>query len=135
MTIRILIADDHEIIRSGIRHTLEDDKEVEIVAEACDGEDAIRKTQELRPDLIIMDLSMPLLDGLSAAGWIKRNFPCTLIIMFSMHRFQPLIDAAKGLGLNGFVTKGEDGPALLKAVDAVTHHQSYFPDIPSPSPC
>src|ERR1700691_224777 len=110
MTTRILIADDHEVMRRHIRHALEDDKELEIVAEAGDGEEAIQKTQEVRPDLVIMDLSMPRLDGLSAAEQIKRNFPGTMVIMFSLYKLKELIETAKDLGLNGFVSKQEDGP-------------------------
>lgn len=130
MTTRILIADDYEVMRRHIRDTLEGDKELEIVAEAGDGEEAIQKTQEVKPDLVIMDLSMPRLDGLSAAEQIKRYFPATMIIMFSMHKLKDLIQTAKDLGLNGFVSKQDDGPSLLKAVDAVIHHRSYFPSFP-----
>jgi DNA-binding NarL/FixJ family response regulator len=135
MTTRILIADDHEVMRRHIRHALEDDKELEIVAEAGDGEEAIQKTLAVGPDLVIMDLSMPRLDGLSAAEQIKRNFPGTMVIMFSMHKLKDLIKTAKELGLNGFVSKQEDGPNLPRAVEAVIHHRPYFPDVHSPSPC
>ena len=92
-----------------------------------DGEDAVRQTATLAPELIIMDLSMPVLDGLSAAEIIKTYYPETRILMFSMHKVRDLIDIAKNLGLNGYVSKEDDGPSLRKAVDAVQHNQDYFP--------
>jgi DNA-binding NarL/FixJ family response regulator len=124
---RTLIVDDHAAVRRGVRSAIEDCQDVEIVGEASDGEDAVRQTATLAPELIIMDLSMPVLDGLSAAEIIKTYYPETRILMFSMHKLRDLIDIAKNLGLNGYVSKEDDGPSLRKAVDAVQHNQDYFP--------
>jgi DNA-binding NarL/FixJ family response regulator len=122
---RVLIVDDHLVVRKAVRDTIKDSPEVEIVGEATDGNEALITTEQLRPDLIIMDVSMPVLDGLTAAEIIKTHYPETQILMFSMHKVQDFIDTAKRLGLSGYVQK-EDGRALIDAIDAVRHHQTYF---------
>jgi DNA-binding NarL/FixJ family response regulator len=119
-TVRTLITDDHGTIRKVLRAILDGYSTLEIVGEACNGE-------ELRPDLVIMDVSMPRLDGLSAAELIKKVRPETTILIFSMHLVNEFIETAKGLGLDGFVFKGEGGTGLLKAVDVVLRGQKYFP--------
>ena len=124
---RTLIVDDHAAVRRGVRSAIEDCDDVEIVGEASDGEEAVRQTATLAPELIIMDLSMPVLDGLRAAEIIKTYYPETRILMFSMHKVRHLIEIAKNLGLNGYVSKEDDGPSLRRAVDAVQHNQDYFP--------
>jgi len=88
-----------------VRSAIEGCQDVEIVGEASDGEDAVRQTATLAPELIIMDLSMPVLDGLSAAEIIKTYYPETRILMFSMHKLRDLIDIAKNSGMNGYVSK------------------------------
>ena len=124
---RVLIVDDHEGVRRAVRSTLEGYDHLQIVGEAGNGEEALEQTAKLLPDLIIMDISMPVLDGLSAAEIIKRFHPHIQILMFSTHRVRDFIETAKTLGLSGYVAKDEDGPALLHAVDAVLHNQTYFP--------
>jgi DNA-binding NarL/FixJ family response regulator len=123
---RILIADDHEIMRRGLRSILESRRDVE-VCEANDGEEAVEKTKELHPDLVILDISMPRLDGFSAARRIKEASPLTPIVIFSLNRTEAFIEIAQKIGASGYITKGESGQTLLKAVDAVVHNQTYFP--------
>ena len=129
---RTLIVDDQAMIRTAVRSTLEDCAEIEIVGEALNGQEAIEQTVKLTPDLIIMDISMPVLDGLSAAERIKEFRPKTRILMFSMHTSKALIDIARKLGLSGFVAKEDDGPALRSAVGAVLHNKTYFPASDAP---
>lgn len=124
---RVLIVDDHSVIRNGVRSVIQDCKEAEVVGEATNGEEAIVQTEQLRPDLIIMDINMPVLDGLSAAEIIMRHRPQTRILIFSMHKIREFIDTAKKLGLSGYVPKEEDGPALRDAIEAVSHNHKYFP--------
>ncbi|MFY9691363.1 MAG: response regulator transcription factor [Candidatus Acidiferrales bacterium] len=124
---RVLVADDHEAVRKGIRHVLAGHGRVEVVGEASNGRQAIEETRKLRPDLIIMDWSMPELDGLTAAQMIKKFSPKTAIVIFSVHTSDLFTNLAKNLGLEGFVTKGSSSQALLCAVDAVLHDQTYFP--------
>jgi CheY-like chemotaxis protein len=124
---RVLVADDHEAVRKGVRHVLAGHGRVEVVGEASNGREAIEETRKLRPDLIIMDWSMPELDGLTAAQMIKKFSPKTAIVIFSVHTSDLFTNLAKNLGLEGFVTKGSSSQALLCAVDAVLHDQTYFP--------
>jgi CheY-like chemotaxis protein len=124
---RVLVADDHEEMRKGICRLLQRTAFAEVVGEAANGKEAIESARNLQPDLIIMDLSMPVLDGLSAAQVIKKSSPQTAILMFSMHANSMLSDFAKSVGLDGFVAKDDVGPTLLRAIDAIRHNQSYFP--------
>jgi DNA-binding NarL/FixJ family response regulator len=125
---RILIVDDHAAVRTGVRGTIENYKDdMEVVGEGATGEEAIEQTAKLHPDLIIMDVSMPVLDGLSAAEIIKRHYPQTRILMFSMHTIREFVEAAKRLGLSGYVPKDGNGLSLLDAVEAVQHNKTCFP--------
>jgi CheY-like chemotaxis protein len=125
---RVLVADDHEAVRRGVRQVLLGHGRVEIVGEASNGREAVEETRKLRPDLIIMDWSMPELDGLTAAQMIKKFSPKTAIVIFSVHTSDLFTNLAKSLGLEGFVTKGSSSQALLCAVDAILHDQTYFPN-------
>ncbi len=124
---RVLIADDHDAVRKGIRSLLEEQPGLTIVGEAKNGEEAVEQTQELKPDLVILDVSMPVMDGLSAAREIRKFAPDMPILIFTMHRIREFIDRAKKLHLQGYVAKEDDGEALLQAVDAARHDSTYFP--------
>ena len=113
---RILIADDHEMIRTGIRSLLESRNDVE-VSEACDGREAVEKTLDLCPDLVILDVSMPLLDGFSAAREIRRLTPSTAVVILTFHKTDVLTELAREIGASGFLTKTDNGDALLTAID------------------
>jgi DNA-binding NarL/FixJ family response regulator len=123
---RILIADDHEVVRRGIRQSLQGHSGVEVVGEASNGEEAIQRALELQPDMIIMDISMLMLHGFNAAEIIKKYRPQTSIVVFSMYSYDGLPDSVKKLGLDGFVSKGNNATALLNAIDAVQHNEKYF---------
>ena len=123
---RILIADDHEIMRRGVRSVLESHREVD-VCEAQNGIEAVQKTKEMKPDLVILDVSMPLLDGFSAARQIKEMSPRTPILIFSLHRTEAFLEVAQKIGASGYIAKNEDIQSLLKAVEAALHNQTYFP--------
>ncbi|ERR1700733_14433023 len=125
--IRTLIVDDHETMRRILRAVLDGYFELEIAGEADNGENALQEVQRLQPDLVIMDISMPLLDGLSTAELIKRFEPKTQILIFSMHYVKEFVETAKKMELSGFVSKVQGGAGLLKAVDAVVHGHKYFP--------
>ena len=123
---RILIADDHEIMRRGVRSVLESGRDVDVF-EAENGVEAVQKTKEMKPDLVILDVSMPLLDGFSAARQIKEIAPLTPILIFSLHRTEAFLEVAQKIGASGYIAKNEDIQSLLKAVEAVLHNQTYFP--------
>src|SRR6266481_9683213 len=123
---RILIADDHEMIRRGVRSVLESRRDVE-VCEAQNGVEAVEKTKEMNPDLVILDVSMPVLDGFTAARQIKEVSPLTRILMFSLHRTEAFVKVAQKIGVSGYLTKTEDAQTLLNAVEAALHNETYFP--------
>jgi DNA-binding NarL/FixJ family response regulator len=123
---RILIADDHEMMRRGVRSVLESRPDVD-VCEAENGAEAVQKTKEMNPDLVILDVSMPVLDGFSAARQIKEASPLTRILIFSLHRTEAFVKVAQKIGASGYITKSEDAQSLLKAVEAALHNQTYFP--------
>ncbi|HXN72992.1 MAG TPA: response regulator transcription factor [Candidatus Acidoferrales bacterium] len=124
--IRILVADDYESVRKGVCAILTTRDDVEVCAEAANGEEAVHQTKELKPDIVIMDFSMPVMDGLEASKRILQEFPDMPILMFSMHKMEALTTAAKEAGLRGFITKGESAQNLLRAVDIVLRGEPYF---------
>jgi len=125
--LRVLVVDDHEAVRKGVCSILSSRPELEVCAEAVDGEDAIAKASSFRPDIIIMDISMPRTDGLSASRQILKEFPNLGIIVLSMHDTRQSVDSARQAGVKGYVSKGQAGSALLDAVDAVANGQTFFP--------
>ncbi len=124
--LRVLIVDDHEAVRKGVAGILESRGDIEVVGEAANGEEAVRKSKELNPDLIILDFTMPVLDGLEAARRILKDSPEMAILMFSMHKMDTLTEAARNAGARGFVTKGESADNLLRAVDNVLRKDPFF---------
>jgi two-component system nitrate/nitrite response regulator NarL len=126
-SVRTLIVDDNENMRRVLRSVVNGYHGIEVVGEAGNGEEAIQKTANLSPDLIIMDVSMPVLDGLTAAELVKKNRPDANIVIFSIHRIRDFVESAKSMGLAGFVCKDQGGQVLLSAVDAVLDHRTYFP--------
>jgi len=125
--LRILIVDDHEAVRAGVRAILASRNDMEVCGEASNGQEAIEKALELSPDLIILDINMPILGGITAAKEIKVRLPQVLILLFSMHQSNQLVREAKLLGVQGYVNKSQAGTMLLNAVDAVSSMQTFFP--------
>jgi|ERR1700683_2987104 DNA-binding NarL/FixJ family response regulator len=122
----VLIADDHEAVRKGVCAILTSQGDIEICAEASNGQEAVRMAKELKPDIVIMDMTMPAMDGLEASKQILQIFPEMPIVMFSMHKSDVLTEKAMGIGVRGFVTKGESANSLLEAVDKVVGRGSFF---------
>ncbi|MGB6429668.1 MAG: diguanylate cyclase [Candidatus Acidiferrales bacterium] len=118
MASRILVADDHEMVRRGIRSLLEARHRDVQVLEAADGREAVEKTIDLKPDLVILDLSMPLLDGLSAAREIRKVAATTPILILTFEKTGVLTELAQSIGVCGYITKSEDSDTLLRAIDA-----------------
>lgn len=128
---QVLIADDHEIIRRGVRSILESRNDIRICGEAANGREAVNKTSELHPDLIILDHAMPVLSGLGAASEILQILPRVPILMLSMHDGKALVDALRLLGVQGYVPKAECADKLLEAVDAILRGETFFDTEPS----
>ena len=113
---RILIADDHEILRRGVRNTLQTELDLEICGEAVDGQDAVEKVKALQPDLVILDINMPVLNGLVAVRQILRFRPQTKVLVFSVHDSDQTIKEVHAAGAHGFISKGKDAQDLLRVV-------------------
>src|SRR4030081_2745029 len=117
----ILIADDHEIVRQGIRSLFDLQTDWEICGEAVDGLDAIEKSKHLKPDVILLDVSMPHLNGLDAARVIRKEVPHSKILMVSQHDAAYMSQRALEVGARGYVAKSELSRQLLAAVESVIH--------------
>jgi len=123
---RILIADDHEVTRQGIRTLLQDEVDLEICGEAQDGMEAVIKTQELNPDLVIMDINMPKAGGFSAANTIRKSGAPAKIIFFTTHTLGELERMSRVAGFEGFVYKTNAAHDLLRGVRAVLSGNKFF---------
>jgi two-component system NarL family sensor kinase len=113
---RILIADDHEMLRRGVRNTLQTELDLEICGEAVDGQDVVEKVKTLRPDLVILDINMPALNGLVALRQILRLRPQTKVLVFSVHDSDQTVKEVHAAGAHGFISKGKDSQDLLRVV-------------------
>jgi len=124
--LRILIADDHTIVRQGIRKILEDHPDWEVVAEAGDGRDAVRQALELKPDIALLDIGMPLLNGIEAASQITRRAPQVKVVILSMHPNEAYITRALQAGAKGYLLKDSAGDDLIRAMTLVSQGKSFF---------
>ncbi len=127
MKIRLLIADDHAVVRKGLMTLLEDEPDLDIVGEATDGQDAVEKTAALRPDIVLLDLTMPRLSGLEAARIMTNRHPATRPLVFSMHNNQEYIVNAVEAGAWGYLLKDTTKEEILHAIHAVAAGEKYFP--------
>jgi DNA-binding NarL/FixJ family response regulator len=116
---RVLLVDDHALMRVAMRVTLDHDDTLEVVGEAKDGLEAITRCRELEPDVVLMDVSMPVLDGIEATRRIKREFPETSVLILTAHADQGLLMDAVKAGAAGYVLKGDDPDRVLGSVRAV----------------
>jgi len=124
--LRILIADDHGIVRTGLKLLLDRMSEMQVVGEAADGREAVRLAQELKPDIVIMDIGMPLLNGLDAAAQIVRENARIGIIMLSMHTDESYILRALDAGAKGYLLKDHADDDLEQAVRCVATGKPFF---------
>ncbi len=122
---RILIADDNDVVRQMIRSLLESRDDFEVCGEAANGMEAIDKAKQLKPDLVILDITMPQVDGLEAARVIRKFFPDIRILIFSVHKANQLMKELLETGVNGAIDKSESH-MLLQAIDTVLHDGRYF---------
>ena len=116
MSIRILIADDHGLIRAGLRALLEDVPEMQVVGEAADGHAVLRLTAELQPDIVLMDISMPGMNGIEALRHLIKDRPEVKVIMLSMYSSGPLVQSVLAAGAAGYVLKGSDFAELAATI-------------------
>ena len=124
--LRILIADDHELVRRGLRSALAERREWEICGEVEDGREAVKKAREIKPDLIIMDIAMPELNGLEATRQIRRLFPEVEVLILSMHDSEELVHETLQAGARGYVLKNDAGWILVQAVESLSQHRPFL---------
>jgi DNA-binding NarL/FixJ family response regulator len=126
MTIKLILVDDHAIVRSGLRRLLELNKQVEVIAEADSGEQAYQCYGELKPDIVVMDISMPGMGGLESARRIIKRYPTAKIIIFSMHETASFASQAIKSGVKGYVTKTGAAEDLTRAVLEVANGKTFL---------
>jgi two-component system response regulator NreC len=124
--IRILLADDHTVVRQGLRKVLEDRPDWEVVAEAGDGREAVRQAEEHKPDVAIIDVAMPLLNGIEATRQICKRSPSTRVLVLSMHSDEAYVHQLLKAGATGYLLKDSADVDLIQAVDAVSKGKSFF---------
>jgi two-component system, NarL family, response regulator NreC len=124
--LRILLADDHTVVRQGLRKVLEARPEWQVVAEAGDGREAVRLAEETTPDIAILDVAMPLLNGIEAVRQIARKVPATRMLVLSMHADEAYVTQMLRAGAAGYLLKDSADVDLLQAVDAVSAGKSFF---------
>jgi two-component system nitrate/nitrite response regulator NarL len=125
-SIKILIADDHEVVRDGLKNILISMGNVAISGEASNGEEAVKLYNSLKPDLVIMDISMPIMNGIDATRVIKENDPNAKILVLTMHDNQEYLNQIIRSGAKGFILKNTDKEELLDAVKAVAIGENFF---------
>ncbi|MCJ7579524.1 MAG: response regulator transcription factor [Candidatus Aminicenantes bacterium] len=122
--IRVLLADDHSIVRQGLRAILDQTEDVEVVAEARDGMEAVKKTKKFLPDIVLIDIGMPVLNGIEATRQIKKRFPAVKVLVLTMHTTEEYILQVLHAGASGYIVKMSAAQELLEAIRAV--YQGHF---------
>ncbi|HZZ16319.1 MAG TPA: response regulator transcription factor, partial [Candidatus Sulfotelmatobacter sp.] len=124
--LRILVADDHEVARQGIRSLLESHAGWEVCAEAKDGREAVESATKFRPDVLLLDIGMPNLNGLDAARQILAMSPEARILILTIHDSEQVVREVLAAGAKGFLLKSDAGRDLLAAVEALQHWRTFF---------
>ena len=124
--LRILVADDHQVVRAGLRALLESKAGWQVCAEAANGREAVEKASGLQPDVVVLDIGMPLLNGVEAARQIRKVSPNTEILILTMHDSEHLIQGVLEAGAHGYILKDDADRNLLVAVDALRKHKRYL---------
>ena len=127
MSIRILIADDHRVVREGLRSLLEKQANMSVVGEASDGREAIQLARKLEPDIVIMDISMPELNGIEATRQVTSEIPGIKVIALSMHSEERFITEMFKAGASGYLLKDCAFKELIIAIRAIIENQTYLP--------
>jgi len=126
MNIKLILVDDHAVVRSGMRRLLELNKRIEVLADVSSGEDAYQLYGDLKPDIVIMDISMPGMGGLESARRIIKRYPSAKIIIHSMHETASFASQALKSGVKGYVSKNGPGEDLIKAVLEVASGKTFL---------
>lgn len=126
MKIRVFIADDHAVVRDGLRLLIENQADCTVIGEAADGRETVRLATQLRPDVVVMDITMPELNGIDAASRIRDCCPSTNVIILSMHSSAEYISQALRAGVRGYLLKEAAGKEVVQAIRAVHAGKRYL---------
>ena len=127
---RILLADDHTIVRKGLRSILEREDDMEVVGEAADGREAVRKAASLTPDVVVLDITMPRMNGIEAAARISKETPVTRIVALTMHSSEEYVYSLLKAGAKGYILKDSPPSDLIEGIRAVARGGTYLhPDV------
>jgi len=124
--VRVLIADDHAVIRRLVRSKLQSHPHFEVCGEATDGRQAVEEAKKLKPDVVVLNVTMPVLNGLQAARQIRSSLPESAIVILSSNADKRFVEEAKKIGVRAYVAKTKAGEALVKAVEAAVMGQDFF---------
>ena len=127
--IKVILADDHRIFRKGLKSLLSEKKNIEVLAEADNGDEALEAVKKYKPEIVVMDIAMPKMDGIEATRQVREQFPDTEVVILSMHAKKAYIDQVLKAGAKGYVLKDSDEENLLSAIDTV-HNGGYYLDSP-----
>src|ERR1700686_1372038 len=124
--LRILIADDHDLMRRGLKALVESHPGWQVCDEAHTGREAVAKAEQIKPDIVILDISMPELNGVDAARNIRMASPTTEILILSLHYSAPLIRAVLDAGARGYIMKSDPDHDLINALEKLANHRPFF---------
>src|SRR5512146_763208 len=124
--ITVLLAEDHKIVRQGFRSLLNHEPDIEVVGEAETGRQAVQLTGKLRPEVVVMDIAMPLLNGLEATRQIRKDFPDTKVLILSAHSDDAYVEQVTALGASGFLLKQTSARFLSEAIREVQKGNTFF---------
>jgi len=124
--IRVFIADDHTVVRSGVRLLLEAERDMVVVGEAVDGEEAVQEVGQTQPDIVLMDIAMPVVNGLEATRRIKEKWPEIMVLILTMHRSDEYFYEVLKAGASGYILKAAETNDLLKAIRVVDRGEVYL---------
>ena len=126
MTIRVLLVDDHAVVRAGLKALLQRAADIDVIGEADNGRDAVRRSEDLKPDVVVMDLTMPELNGIDATRRLREKCPAIRVVMHSMHSSSEHVFRAFDAGATGFVLKESAGEDIAAAVRAAHAGRRYL---------
>jgi len=125
-TIKLLLVDDHAVVRDGIRARLEQQAHYQVVGEAVNGREALQKVGELNPDIVLMDISMPVMNGMDAAKQLREKFPEVKVIILTMHEHKEYIQGVIRCGAQGYIVKDVSPAEMINAIQTVVNGETYY---------